>query len=102
MARITAKQIIKASPASNPTFVSRAIEQISIAAAYQEIDPEKHPLFLKTIGPELAADMIVDLPDTLNLAGDAEDGLHEVGRPHATLEGHDPVVGFHLHLHFGL
>lgn len=36
-----------------------------LAAAYQEIDSGRHELFLKTIGPELAADMIVDLPDSM-------------------------------------
>jgi magnesium transporter len=36
-----------------------------LAKAYQELDEEKHPVFLKTIGPALAADMLVELPDSL-------------------------------------
>jgi magnesium transporter len=36
-----------------------------LAQAYQEIEDEKHHLFLKTIGPEKAADMIVELPDSM-------------------------------------
>jgi len=36
-----------------------------LAQAYQELDPEKHELLLRTIGPELAADMIVELPDSM-------------------------------------
>lgn len=36
-----------------------------LAQVYEELPGEKHPLLLKTIGPELAADMIVELPDAL-------------------------------------
>ncbi len=36
-----------------------------LAKAYQELDSDYHPVFLKTIGPALAADMIVELPDSL-------------------------------------
>ena len=37
----------------------------TVSQAYQELEDEKHHLFLKTIGPENAADMIVELPDTM-------------------------------------
>lgn len=36
-----------------------------LAQSYLESDEEKRPLFLKTIGPEIAADMIVQLPDSM-------------------------------------
>jgi magnesium transporter len=36
-----------------------------LAQAYQDIDPHKQHVFLKTIGPELASDMIVELPDSM-------------------------------------
>lgn len=36
-----------------------------LAHAYQDLDEEKHSLFLKTLGPQLAADMIVELPDSM-------------------------------------
>lgn len=34
-----------------------------LAQTYQELDEEKHPLFLKSIGPEVASDMLVELPE---------------------------------------
>ena len=36
-----------------------------LAQAYQELDESRHGLFLKTIGPEMAADMVVELPDSM-------------------------------------
>ena len=36
-----------------------------LAKTYQELDSDKHPFFLTTIGPALAADMIVELPDSM-------------------------------------
>lgn len=36
-----------------------------LAQVYQDTDEEKHSLILKTIGPEIAADMIGQLPDSM-------------------------------------
>lgn len=34
-----------------------------LAQAYLDLDEEKHPVFLRSIGPKLAADMLVELPE---------------------------------------
>jgi magnesium transporter len=36
-----------------------------LAELYLEVGPDKHELMLKSIGPQLAADMVVELPDAM-------------------------------------
>ncbi len=57
--------LIRAVEAEDQSTVRALAEEThyaDLAQAYQQLDPEKHRFFLKTIGPELAADMIVELP----------------------------------------
>jgi len=41
------------------------IHYADLAALYENLDDEKRDLLLKTIGPEMATDVIAELPDTL-------------------------------------
>lgn len=41
------------------------IHYADLAHTYLELDEEKHPLFLNSIGPRLAADMVVELPESM-------------------------------------
>lgn len=41
------------------------IHYADLAALYEDLDDERRDFFLKTIGPEIATDVIAELPDTL-------------------------------------
>jgi magnesium transporter len=58
----------RAIEAEDQSAILAAAEEMhyaDLAHSYLETDEEKHPLFLKTIGPKLAADMIVELPGSM-------------------------------------
>lgn len=44
---------------------AEAIHYADLAALYEDLDDEKREMLLVTIGPELATDVIAELPDTL-------------------------------------
>lgn len=44
---------------------AREIHYADLAALYENLDDGKRDLLLKTIGPELATDLVAELPDTL-------------------------------------
>jgi len=61
-------ELVRALEAEDQSAIRRHAGEVhyaDLASAYEELDPGKHALFLKTIGPELAADMIVELPDSM-------------------------------------
>ena len=41
------------------------VHYADLAALYEDLDDERRDFFLKTIGPEIATDVIAELPDTL-------------------------------------
>jgi magnesium transporter len=61
-------ELMRALEASDGSGLLAAAEDIhyaDLAALYENLDDEKRDLLLKTIGPELATDVIAELPDTL-------------------------------------
>ncbi len=56
---------IEAEDQSAIRAIAEDLHYADLAHIYQEVDEERHPMFLKTIGPEIAADMIVQLPDSM-------------------------------------
>jgi magnesium transporter len=61
-------ELLRAVEAEDQSAVRALAEELhyaDLAKAYQELEEEKHPLFLKTLGPALAADMLVELPDSM-------------------------------------
>ncbi|MCU0798004.1 MAG: magnesium transporter [Akkermansiaceae bacterium] len=43
--------------------VAQETHYADLAQTYLDLDEEKHPVFLRSIGPKLAADMLVELPE---------------------------------------
>ena len=61
-------ELVRAVEAEDRSAVLALAEEThyaDLAKAYQELGSDKHPFFLKTIGPAMAADMIVELPDSM-------------------------------------
>jgi magnesium transporter len=56
---------IEAEDQSAIRAIAEDLHYADLAHIYQEVDQERHSMFLKTIGPEIAADMIVQLPDSM-------------------------------------
>jgi magnesium transporter len=56
---------LEASDASALLAAAQDIHYADLAALYENLDDEKRDLLVKTIGPELATDMVAELPDTL-------------------------------------
>lgn len=56
---------IEADDQSAIRSIAEELHYADLAHIYREVDEEKHSMFLKTIGPEIAADMIVQLPDSM-------------------------------------
>lgn len=60
--------LLRALEAGDGSALLAAAEDIhyaDLAALYENLDDEKRDLLLKTIGPELATDVVAELPDTL-------------------------------------
>jgi magnesium transporter len=60
--------LLRALEAADGSALLAAAEDIhyaDLAALYEDLDDDKRDLLLKTIGPELATDVIAELPDTL-------------------------------------
>jgi magnesium transporter len=60
--------LLRALEATDGTALLAAAEDIhyaDLAHLYENLDDEKRDLLLKTIGPELATDLVAELPDTL-------------------------------------
>ena len=67
-ATLPVDDLLRAVEAEDRSAIRALAEEIhyaDLAQAYQEIDADQREQFLKTIGPAEAADMIVDLPDTM-------------------------------------
>ncbi len=67
-ATLPLEELLRAVEAEDQSAIRALAEDLhyaDLAKAYQELDEERHPLFLKTIGPSMAADMLVELPDSL-------------------------------------
>ncbi len=61
-------QIKLAIHAEDPSALLAAAEDVhyaDLAELYQDLDDEERDFFMKTIGPELATDVVAELPDTL-------------------------------------
>lgn len=56
---------VEAEDRSAIVALAEEMHYADLAQAYQQLDPDKHRLFLKTIGPAMAADMVVELPDSM-------------------------------------
>ena len=56
---------LEVSDASALLAAAENVHYADLSALYQELDDEKRDLLLKTIGPEMATDMVAELPDTL-------------------------------------
>ena len=62
------EEVVRALEHSDASALLAAAESIhyaDLAHLYQELDDEKRNFLLKTIGPEMATDMVAELPDTL-------------------------------------
>lgn len=62
------EELLRALEASDASALLAAAENIhyaDLAHLYENLDDEKRDLLLKTIGPEMATDMVAELPDTL-------------------------------------
>lgn len=60
--------LIRAVEAEDRSAVLALAEEMhyaDLAQAYQQLDSDRHRLFLKTIGPAMAADVVVELPDSM-------------------------------------
>ena len=61
-------ELLRALEASDGSALLAAAEDVhyaDLAALYENLDDEKRDMLLKTIGPEMATDVIAELPDTL-------------------------------------
>jgi len=56
---------LEAGDASAVLAAAEDVHYADLAALYENLDDEERDLLLKTIGPELATDVIAELPDTL-------------------------------------
>jgi len=62
------EELLRALEHSDASALLAAAENLhyaDLAALYQDLSDEKRDLLMKTIGPELATDMVAELPDTL-------------------------------------
>lgn len=62
------EELLRALEHSDASALLAAAENVhyaDLAALYEDLDDQKRDLLLKTIGPELATDMVAELPDTL-------------------------------------
>ncbi|MCP5533853.1 MAG: magnesium transporter [Akkermansiaceae bacterium] len=62
------ERLIEALEADDLSAVLALAEDVhyaDLAALYEDLDEEKRDVLLKTIGPELATDLVAELPDTL-------------------------------------
>ncbi|WP_193213846.1 magnesium transporter [Luteolibacter marinus] len=67
-ATLPVEDLLRAVDAEDRSAIRALAEEIhyaDLAHAYQEIEADQREQFLKTIGPAEAADMIVELPDTM-------------------------------------
>lgn len=65
---LPAEELVRAIEAEDQSAilaVAGELHYADLAQAYQELTEEQRIMLLKSIGPDLAADMIVDLPDSL-------------------------------------
>ena len=61
-------ELQRALDAADPSALLAAAEDVhyaDLAALYENLDDDKRDFLLKTIGPELATDVVAELPDTL-------------------------------------
>lgn len=56
---------IEAGDQSAALAIAKAIHYADLAQVYLELDEDQHEMLLKSIGPELAADMIGELPEPM-------------------------------------
>jgi magnesium transporter len=56
---------LEAADASGFLAAAEEVHYADLAAIYEDLDDEQRDFMLKTIGPELATDVIAELPDTL-------------------------------------
>lgn len=59
------KEALEVGDQSAIVAVAQDMHYADLAALYEDLDDEKRDLFLKTIGPELATDVVAELPFTL-------------------------------------
>ena len=62
------EELLRAIEAGDPSSVLATAQDVhyaDLAAIYESLDDDQRDLLLKTIGPELATDLIAELPDTL-------------------------------------
>lgn len=59
------QRALEAADASALLAAAEDAHYADLAALYENLDDEKRDLLLKTIGPELATDVVAELPDTL-------------------------------------
>lgn len=67
-AAVTVEDLLRAVEAGDRSAILAIASELhyaDLALAFQQADEEHHPLFLKTIGPKLAADMVVELPESM-------------------------------------
>jgi magnesium transporter len=65
---VTPKELMQAVEAGNREAILSLAAQLhyaDLAQVYEDIEPEQRELFLETIGPKLAADVIGEMPDSL-------------------------------------
>jgi len=65
---VTPKELMQAVEAGNREAILSLAGQLhyaDLAQVYEDIEPEQRELFLETIGPKLAADVIGEMPDSL-------------------------------------
>ncbi|BCX46977.1 magnesium transporter MgtE [Haloferula helveola] len=63
-----AEELVRALEAEDQSAIlsiAGAMHYADLSQVYQELESERHEVFLKSIGPEIAADMIVQLPDSM-------------------------------------
>ncbi len=62
------EELVRALEAGDQSAILSAAAEThyaDLADLYEAAEPEKHSLFLKSIGPELASDLIVELPESM-------------------------------------
>ena len=75
---VTPKELMQAVEAGDREAILSLAGQMhyaDLAQVYEDIEPEQREIFLKTIGPKLAADVIGELPDSL--VEEALDSFHD-------------------------
>lgn len=68
IAPLPTEELVRAIEAEDQSTIHSLAAEMhyaDLAEVYQQLDSAEHSLLLKTIGPELTADMIVDLPDSM-------------------------------------